>query len=133
LGKAVPDPVPPAAAVDPLEFAAQRVTPANKIKNWFLKVDDIARSKGDTSGPKGALFAGVLGFDADTLPPALWQHLRSYIRGLNPTSIRAAGGGVWTFSVEGPMTGPNGVTRLIRTVWSVSPDGIVAPVTGYAP
>ncbi len=78
---------------------------------------------------KGGIFGKELGFDSQSLGPALRQHLIDNFE--NITEGRPMPGGGKTFVVRGPITGPDGVTRNILAVWGVDPDGKIRLITAY--
>jgi len=66
--------------------------------------------KFESSGGKGGLFAGVLGFGEKGLDAAVRSHFaENFAKGELQTNGRLA--------VTGAMTGANGVVRMITTIW----------------
>jgi hypothetical protein len=76
---------------------------------------------------KSGVFTQSMGFDRQTLEPALRKHLIDNFGDASaPTPM--VGGGT-KFTVTGPITGPSGQTWRITTVWGVDPDGTVRLIT----
>lgn len=76
---------------------------------------------------KSGVFTQSMGFDRQTLEPALREHLLDNFGDASaPTPM--VGGGT-KFTVTGPITGPSGETWNITTVWGVDPDGTVRLIT----
>jgi RHS repeat-associated protein len=67
----------------------------------------------ESSGGKGGLFAGVLGFGEKTLGAAIRSH---FAENFTKSELQANG----RLAVTGTMTGANGVVRTITTIWQWS-------------
>jgi RHS repeat-associated protein len=80
---------------------------------------------------KAGVFADSMGYDPQSLDPALRAHLRDNFGQATP-SVPMTGGGT-KFSVTGPMTGPSGATWNITTVWGIEPNGLIRLITGTPP
>jgi hypothetical protein len=95
----------------------------------FGKLDYLlGRVAGNTGSiTKGRLFGEVLGFTDETLDSALRSHLIDNFG----NAIQDSSRGYPAFIVEGTMTGSNGVTRQIQTVWQILEDGTYSFVTAY--
>jgi len=68
------------------------------------------------SAGKGGFFSGALGFTKETLVPALKSHLMENVGKATVQETGVAGVRVTTI---GKMTGPNGTTAFVKTVWQV--------------
>jgi hypothetical protein len=85
--------------------------------------------KGVQSG-KGNIFVDQLGFAQDQrLDNALLEHLQNNYSSYKYSREMPNGG--YTFEVTGSMTGPNGSTWIIKTVWGVDPDGTTRFITAH--
>ena len=76
---------------------------------------------------KSGVFSDSMGFDRQSLEPALHEHLTANFGGASEAGPMVGGGS--KFSVRGPMTGPSGETWPITSAWGVDPDGTVRLIT----
>jgi RHS repeat-associated protein len=79
----------------------------------------------ESSGGKGGLFAGLLGFDKKTLDAAIRSH---FAENLAESELQENG----RLAVTGAMTGANDVVRTITTIWQWNKKtGLWDLITGY--
>ena len=92
-------------------------SPYGKVDYLLGNVPGNADSVG-----KGGFFRGVLGFDEETLEPALRTQL---IDNFSNTPLRSARQPhqVARLQVNAPIVGPSGVTANVNSVWEILPGG----------
>jgi len=77
---------------------------------------------------KSGVFSDAMGFGREELDVALRKHLFDNVGQAGPLTPMTGGGS--KFTVNGPMTGPNGKTwDNIRVGWGIDPDGTVRLLT----
>jgi hypothetical protein len=78
---------------------------------------------------KGKFFKGVLGFSEENLGNALKNHLTKNLKNAIKDGVTPQGN--VKFSVTGTITGPNGKTATIKSVWQVTKDKTIEFITAH--
>lgn len=95
-----------------------RVNVPGPMNSRFGKVDYLLGNVPNNldSAGKGGFFRGVLGFNEQTMAPALQRHLIEHAG----TAVKTARGNI---NVTGTMVGANGRAANVTTAWRLSDDG----------